>query len=88
MGGRRCLGGGVGKGVAEGSAGGGGSVDDGCSGSSLGSGRSEVFSDRVGGGGGEGEEISGSGGIHCFAIFFSTKTTLRMTSRTIKPNAM
>lgn len=34
---------------------------------------------------GEGE---GTAGIHCFAIFFSTRTTRNMISKTINPNAM
>ena len=49
-----------------------------------------AFSARVGEGDGEGNgrDISGSVGIHCFAIFFSTNTILRMISTTINPNAM
>ena len=37
---------------------------------------------------GEGEGSSCTAGVHCFAIFFSTKTTRRIISRTINPNAM
>ena len=37
----------------------------------------------------EGGAVSGTvGGIHCCAIFFSTRTTRRMTSKKIKPKAM
>ena len=46
------------------------------------------FSDEIGEGEGEGGDVSGSAGVHCFAIFFSTNTTLRMMSKTINPNAM
>ena len=36
-----------------------------------------------------GGAVSGTvGGIHCCAIFFSTSTTRRMTSKKIKPKAM
>ena len=36
-----------------------------------------------------GGAVSGTvGGIHCRAIFFSTRTTRRMTSKKIKPKAM
>ena len=37
---------------------------------------------------GEGEGSSCTAGIHCFAIFFSTKTTRKVISKTINPNAM
>ena len=37
---------------------------------------------------GEGEGAACAAGIHCFAIFFSTSTTLRMMSKTINPKAM
>ena len=37
---------------------------------------------------GEGEGSSCMAGIHCFAIFFSTKTTRNIISKTINPNAM
>lgn len=37
---------------------------------------------------GEGDDGFVASGIHCFAIFFSTSTTLRDMSKTIKPNAM
>ena len=37
---------------------------------------------------GEGEGNSCTAGIHCFAIFFSTKTTRKIISKTINPNAM
>ena len=37
---------------------------------------------------GEGEEAISTTGIHCFAIFFSTNTTRRIISKTIKPNAI
>ena len=37
---------------------------------------------------GEGGGVSCKTGIHFFAIFFSTNTTLRTTSRTINPNAI
>ena len=37
---------------------------------------------------GKGGDVSCEAGIHIFAIFFSTNTTLRTTSRTINPNAI
>ena len=37
---------------------------------------------------GEGGGASCKAGIHFFAIFFSTNTTLRTISRTINPNAI
>lgn len=37
---------------------------------------------------GEGEDAACAGSIHCFAIFFSTSTTLRMMSKTINPKAI
>ena len=49
-----------------------------------------VFSDGVGKGEDEGGDGVGCGpvGIHCFAIFFSTNSTLRMISKTMNPNAI
>ena len=37
---------------------------------------------------GEGKGSSCTAGIHCFAIFFSTRTTRKIISKTINPNAM
>ena len=37
---------------------------------------------------GEGEGNSCTAGIHCLATFFSTKTTRKIISKTINPNAM
>ena len=74
-----------------------GKIDNGRAGSGLGSAGDVVVSDGRDGewsGGfssaktGEGAGVSCTAGIHCFAIFFSTSTTLRITSRTINPNAI